>query len=154
MNTPTGSVTPVSLKEFIKLIPTKDNRWDTDTLRYDRRIASSFHEPNFRRITTLLVDYQVPLTVKDFLEHIPVVEVFKDSLMELVYDITTECAKNMGTPTHLVRLGPRLWMACEPKNFEVHLTPKGYFFACYTPNKTQIWKVKREVYLFQDSRTY
>lgn len=150
INTPFGSVSPISLKEFIKLIPTRENKWDTHHLQYYKRIGrSSFYESPLRRCTAVLLNYSLPLTPYDFLQHIPTVEVFKESLLELVSDIVVECAKNMGSPTHLVRLEPRLWMACEPKNFEIHLTPKGYFFACYTPNKAQIWKVKREVYLFQ-----
>lgn len=143
-----GQVEIVSYKEFIKLIKLKEWANDTQNIRYFQKVFFNFFKDSLERfaynpgvITLPLIHKSV--TYKDLTKDLTIESVFKDDLRYMIEDITTESAKNMGDATHIIRMGPRLWMAANPKNFEIHYSNIGYNVANYYPNKSICWSVNR-----------
>lgn len=144
INTPSGRITPISFKDFIKLIPVEKFQWTSDTLIYYRLPRDRIYlgsTSGLTKIAAPMLNHNFKPIPEDILQHQKIIKVSKEPLIDMVYDITTESQYEMGSPTHVVRLSKRLWMASNPNNFKIYLAPKGWFFASIHPNKNIAWKV-------------
>ena len=153
IQTPAGPIKIISFKEFIDLIPVKE---------YDRNVgyATYFQRKSYSsstygtwhsdiRDTRVNVSFQKSVLWVDFTGPTNISEVPKRNLTEMAIDITTESVKNMGRPTHLVRLAKRIWLAVDPTDFEIHCSDLGTFWPRYAvanlkPGNSICWLVYHE----------
>lgn len=143
INTPYGPIKTVTAKEFVKLIPKKEWYSYTDSVGYYRRgvkPADSYFN-HYETIFTYLTKSSI--TVAELVKDLSIEDRVKYDLMEMIYDITTESAIEMGNPTHIVRLGRRFWMAANPEDFIVFFNLNGTALANLRPNKSIVWLVNK-----------
>lgn len=148
INTFNGRIEPITFKNFLKLIPVKEHPKREITVLYRRRPAFNYPFDSYRvdfekEIRQFLYPIRRNMHYKDLLKDIPIQEVSKFSLTEMIFDITTECAYNMGYPTHVIRLSPRIWLAANPEDYVIYANDLVYALASYAPQKQTCYKVKK-----------
>jgi len=146
VNTPYCQTKIVTFKEFVKLIPRKEWYAYTDKAGYMRRKTVKSYDPNetdpdYETVFAHLT--KTPITISDLVKYLPIQSRPKYSLQQMVYDITTESAVEMGNPTHLVRLGRRFWLAANPDDFIVFFNSNGTAIANLRPSKSVAWLVDK-----------
>jgi hypothetical protein len=144
INSPYGTVKITTFKEFIKLIPRKEWYSYTDKVGFFRR-NKDFNVPKnpFLYEETYRYFIKTPITVAELVCDVLIKNNPKRDLIEMVHDITKESALEMCDPTHLVRLGPRFWLAANPEDFSIFFNKYGHALANLKPNKSIAWRVDR-----------
>jgi hypothetical protein len=128
--TPFGNLRVTTFKRFLKLVPIRDVWSDhLDRAPYDQlpskfghaRVVNNFLETVLYRplrTNTPLVDSEL-LTANalaDLLSY-ATFETCEEPSLQAIHDAATSLACDMGSPTYLVRLGPRQWSLLNPKDF-------------------------------------
>jgi hypothetical protein len=149
INGPYGSIKPITFKNFLSLIGTNIHPDNTSyaifskKVLFDRYVIKNpdISYPSYNsEVLYLQYDNVLP---SDILKHLNIEECDKTSLLDMVYDIATTSICNNGSPSHLVLMAPRLWMCANPKDFAIHGSNVGMNIACFYPQKTICWAVKK-----------
>ena len=142
--TPYGPVKIVTFKEFVKLIPIKEWHADTDCAGYYRRktVPGNSYETGSSYITAFKYISKTPITATELVDGLIIEDRLKYYLTEMVYDMATQSALEMGNPTHVVRLGRRFWMVANPEDFLIFFNHNGTAVANLRPSKSVVWLVK------------
>src|ERR1700677_936794 len=135
INTPYCQTQIVTFNEFVKLIPRKEWYSYSDKAGYFRRSTrTSWSDDPYQTVFAVLT--KTVINVEDLIKDLPIEDRVKYGLVQMVYDITTESALEMGHPTHIVRLGRRFWLAANPDDFIIFFDHDGTALANLRPNKS------------------
>jgi hypothetical protein len=144
---PFGLLKIVSRKEFLSEIPVKEWFRNETSVNVAFKTAPDIYGstpdilPSWRTRTFFLDRDQVLST--DFYDHESIEEYPKYDMLEMIYDMTTKSAYEMGNPTHLVRLDKRVWMAANPEDFIIFANNMGQRLVNYRPKKSIYWKITK-----------
>ena len=145
-----GNVKFVTLSQFIKLVAVRfwpENRSEIYYVQRHPQIPITSNTPDhyltygssWRTIPCDLS--KTPFSPKDILKDLPIEPAFKSNLLHMAENLICQSIVNMGNPTHLVRVSPRVWVAANPNDFEIHKSEYGMAFANHHPTRSVAWRV-------------
>lgn len=143
--TAAGQIRIVSFKNFLSLI--RFRNWPKHQNYVEWEIYGRFlyyHPAIIFPYVTKTAGFFEEFRIKpeDFMKHVDIVDVTIDGDLEsMLHDMANRSACEMGDPTHLFRLGTRLWGMANPKDFEIHTNGTGSVLANYRPKKTVVWRI-------------
>lgn len=159
INTSNGPINFKSLQDFIRAIPIHHLSSDYDTVQYDitepgytvtidpSDLFGGYTEPTTRHRVALVPNSpssKVNLSnyLHDILEHAQICTYEKSSLVEMLHEIVIQSMCYMGRPDMAVRLGNRLWMVANPRDFRYYYNGSKAKIVCLRPDRHFVYKVK------------
>jgi hypothetical protein len=146
--TAAGRISIITLPKFLNLIRRKEWPSYEPSIGFYQRGMFRMNDVISGRTRSTMLPVRVlinpePPILEGLLRGVDVLDRPVWDLEEMVHDIATYSQMEMGEPTHLVRLGRRLWMVTNPENFEIFYSSRGYALANYHPRKTVCWRIEK-----------
>lgn len=139
-----GPVEIISFKKFLRTIPIKVWPNSMPYLEVLQREKGFYPGAMTNYTKSLLYFHEIPVQVLDLIDPRSIKKVAKLDMFEMADKIVTNSVREMGNPTHLVKLGPRLWMAANPSDFIIHHSKVGKAAHNVNPYKTICWSIEKE----------
>lgn len=151
VNTSAGSLKVITLAEFLRNVPKKvtaPNEHYVNIATLDRGTDSvnqrEYYLKNVNTDGRLFVESMFEEIEKQF----PDFGFFEGYEQEHIHEAAANSAMEMGTPSCLVRLAPRIWMVANPQDFVLYQgiantdnVPNKAMLVCVNPNKVVINEV-------------
>lgn len=144
-DTAAGVIKTVTLDEFIQAVPVRDIRGDLYTFNAQVGYNSNTEESIYKRAALALVRghkkeiFKSNIVLQATLKH-----QYKRDLRETLEDAATNSLCNFGLPSHLVKLGRRMWLLANPEDFNILTNNRGGIgMACYHRQRNVVYFVDR-----------